>query len=556
MQYSFCPHCLRPLPHGLHCVYCGPVSQKEAGLLPPGTILGGRYLIGRVLAEDGLWIRYEARRLSDGAHVALCELFPSGAVRRGTGGLLQIVDRQKMDTAIRGVLALAEEDSGALYPRRDVFLFGGTVYSVFLPDEQTPSDPTRHLPPQDSIPAAGDAVAPLPPPMLPPGTAEPVMMQPQSTRPCPILLPQTTDAGLTAPGRNSIRTHRRPGRGVIAALASAALFLSALLLPQSAAALRTHGAAEETVSVSAPESPPESTLSGDPLPAPLWDDTTRCCSAAGGFLCPLERMDAVLYSDAQLCPVLMKAGQQLRPDLEGAVFFPVPAEGEMVYGVRYDEEGSGIWLLPLSDGDARLLYQTEGTLSWLAAGRDALFFLEDGRLGRLDVGGAVHYLCSLPGARSLAVLPEGPVWLDGRGLWLLSDDSQPTLLMAGATDWQVGDGVLYAADGETVFVLTPSGERLASYPLPAAHFVLCGGKLYYPTEDGIAAFDPKDDRRWAVLRGLASPPLRLQAAAQRDAILLWFCLEDGPDLEVRLLQTENSPSKPGMVTGRSPLDRD
>ncbi len=70
------------------CTSCGNVpivSQSPSYALPLGTIIHGRYLIGRVLGEGGFGITYISYDLAEKRRVVLKELFPCFMVQRKPG---------------------------------------------------------------------------------------------------------------------------------------------------------------------------------------------------------------------------------------------------------------------------------------------------------------------------------------------------------------------------------------------------------------------------------------------------------------------------------------
>lgn len=89
-----CPRCGGRLePDWTACGWCGrhngPVTPAElaetpAVELPAGTMLLGRYRIGALLGRGGFGLTYRARDTRLGRDVAVKELFPPGALRRGT----------------------------------------------------------------------------------------------------------------------------------------------------------------------------------------------------------------------------------------------------------------------------------------------------------------------------------------------------------------------------------------------------------------------------------------------------------------------------------------
>ncbi|KEF34348.1 hypothetical protein RDMS_08085 [Deinococcus sp. RL] len=77
-----CPACGSVTPPGAAtCPACG--SPLGTQTLPPGTVLGGKYRLDRVLGQGGFGITYAATQLQLGARVAIKELFPAGTLRHG-----------------------------------------------------------------------------------------------------------------------------------------------------------------------------------------------------------------------------------------------------------------------------------------------------------------------------------------------------------------------------------------------------------------------------------------------------------------------------------------
>lgn len=91
MQHR-CMSCMRPIA-GTTCPYCGFNAQdysEESFELPMGTIINGRYLIGKRLGQGGFGITYVGLDLALDVKVAIKEYFPSGQVTRhpSTGTML------------------------------------------------------------------------------------------------------------------------------------------------------------------------------------------------------------------------------------------------------------------------------------------------------------------------------------------------------------------------------------------------------------------------------------------------------------------------------------
>lgn len=84
---KLCMGCMRPVPNQKICPYCGFSIQKyernrNAQILPPYSILGGRYLVGKVIGEGGFGITYIGVDLETQSRVAVKEYFPVGVVSR------------------------------------------------------------------------------------------------------------------------------------------------------------------------------------------------------------------------------------------------------------------------------------------------------------------------------------------------------------------------------------------------------------------------------------------------------------------------------------------
>lgn len=82
----YCPYCVSPLEAGRPCAKCNFAAyyRPEAHHLPPGTILHGRYLVGRVLGEGGFGITYIGRDLTLDMKVAIKEYYPKALAARNT----------------------------------------------------------------------------------------------------------------------------------------------------------------------------------------------------------------------------------------------------------------------------------------------------------------------------------------------------------------------------------------------------------------------------------------------------------------------------------------
>ena len=87
MELNKCLGCMEDF-RGYPCPKCGFDPSKEQGseyILPPQTILAGKYLVGRVLGQGGFGITYIGWDISLERKVAIKEYYPSGQVSRSPG---------------------------------------------------------------------------------------------------------------------------------------------------------------------------------------------------------------------------------------------------------------------------------------------------------------------------------------------------------------------------------------------------------------------------------------------------------------------------------------
>lgn len=84
MTGKYCIHCMEPMADG-RCTVCGRSASEYQSLphhLLPGTVLNGRYVIGRVLGEGGFGITYVGFDINLEVKVAVKEYYPYGIVNR------------------------------------------------------------------------------------------------------------------------------------------------------------------------------------------------------------------------------------------------------------------------------------------------------------------------------------------------------------------------------------------------------------------------------------------------------------------------------------------
>lgn len=88
MDYDkLCMGCMRQKDDSGICPYCGYNTGEahDPRCLPPGTILNGQYLVGKVLGQGGFGITYIALDLNLETKVAIKEYMPDGLVTRTLG---------------------------------------------------------------------------------------------------------------------------------------------------------------------------------------------------------------------------------------------------------------------------------------------------------------------------------------------------------------------------------------------------------------------------------------------------------------------------------------
>lgn len=121
----YCYQCMMPLQGVARCAFCGfdnaaPCAERDARHLPCGTVLSGRYLIGRAAGEGGFGITYAGRHTVLEKRVAVKEFYPSDIACR----------------AADAVTVTAKRDSAALF-RRDCerFLAEAQTAALFSGEE-------------------------------------------------------------------------------------------------------------------------------------------------------------------------------------------------------------------------------------------------------------------------------------------------------------------------------------------------------------------------------------------------------------------------------------
>ncbi|MBE6704359.1 MAG: serine/threonine protein kinase [Ruminococcaceae bacterium] len=117
MQYqgmNLCDFCFTQIAEGVGvCPHCGlshETYRLEAGLLPPGTNLNGKYIIGRLLGRGGFGATYLAYSSERNSVVAIKEYFPTGiATRAKDEERVSVLSPDKQDVYKKGASKMYEE---------------------------------------------------------------------------------------------------------------------------------------------------------------------------------------------------------------------------------------------------------------------------------------------------------------------------------------------------------------------------------------------------------------------------------------------------------------
>ncbi len=145
---KLCLRCMRKIGNNTTCPYCRNESNKpqKEPYLPLKTVVGGKYLIGKVVSSNGEGSTYNAFDLQAKKPVTLRELYPKGLLSRGEGNycLVNVGKASEFIDAKDSFLKMWRKLASlkgftALTPVTDIFEDLGTVYTVseFLGDGQT-----------------------------------------------------------------------------------------------------------------------------------------------------------------------------------------------------------------------------------------------------------------------------------------------------------------------------------------------------------------------------------------------------------------------------------
>ena len=108
-----CYHCFQDKGEAVVCPHCGydPTGseRKHPLALKPGSILNGRYIVGRVLGQGGFGITYIAQDYQTKQRVAIKEYLPTEFAGRSSGSSLQVYFEARVDDFRYGMTQFLEE---------------------------------------------------------------------------------------------------------------------------------------------------------------------------------------------------------------------------------------------------------------------------------------------------------------------------------------------------------------------------------------------------------------------------------------------------------------
>lgn len=139
---KYCMKCMRRITSGDICPQCGPVQpqRKLPHILPPGTVLKERYLVGNTLGQGGFGITYIGCDLLLDMRVAIKEYYPAGYANRNVFSSTEVTVSNPqhsefidagLDKFLREARVLAEfHDAEGIVDVRDFFRENNTAYIV------------------------------------------------------------------------------------------------------------------------------------------------------------------------------------------------------------------------------------------------------------------------------------------------------------------------------------------------------------------------------------------------------------------------------------------
>ena len=110
---SLCYNCFKEMGETTICPHCGydatVDSAKYPLALPHGTVLGGRYITGRVLGQGGFGITYVAQEYTDKRLVAIKEYFPDTLAIRQHGTTVSTINGEREENYRYGMECFLSE---------------------------------------------------------------------------------------------------------------------------------------------------------------------------------------------------------------------------------------------------------------------------------------------------------------------------------------------------------------------------------------------------------------------------------------------------------------
>ncbi|MCH5196222.1 MAG: serine/threonine protein kinase [Oscillospiraceae bacterium] len=84
---QLCENCFEEIntPFCTHCGYNAAANMSDPTMLAPGSVLLGKYIVGKVMGKGGFGVTYLAYDVTAGKKVAIKEFFPYGIALRATG---------------------------------------------------------------------------------------------------------------------------------------------------------------------------------------------------------------------------------------------------------------------------------------------------------------------------------------------------------------------------------------------------------------------------------------------------------------------------------------
>ncbi len=141
-ELRYCYSCMNPLSENDNkCPICGSTNQQQnpKDTLPEGTILAGKYFVGRLLGRGGFGITYLGFDLSLNIRVAIKEYFPVGVCSRSTNNnyvhtISDLIEKNGFERGCKEfqseAMKLALFNSPNIVHVRDYFQENGTSYIV------------------------------------------------------------------------------------------------------------------------------------------------------------------------------------------------------------------------------------------------------------------------------------------------------------------------------------------------------------------------------------------------------------------------------------------